>query len=669
MNVAPPSLTPAQLQRRREIVVHWAWYVLFLYILGMAFLEGSFSRVGGVYVNVIAIVAAMTVAVALARYTFERPGQGLAIILALATAAGLYISGSHRYGGAFAVDLAALAGGAALALGAVHIASRRWPSSRWREFMAIIMIVGGWCAVSALSVVRSAALPVDSNRFAQIGPATSIIQEHAQRWEGRRVGVALSGGGYRAALFHSGSLHALETLGIRPRVLSTVSGGSIIGAYYAVGGDPVDFKEAVAKGRFNLKREMLLLHNAARLPFPMRAPYIDVTLAPFYSFSRADVQANMLRSALYHGRESWRLPDAAQPRLVIAATELAYGMQLGLIPDGIVTVSLDRDRRVYRGSKFESSAELDLADRVAISGAFPLAFPGRPLEVKVIPCTATGQGRRSLLLADGGIADNSGLDLLQAVNFLAGPTTECTLDFGPDYALGEDWRTDVTVVSDAGAIFGVDSDLSGIEVLSRAFDVVSAKSGLRLDGGSARPVIVSAAASYLAPHRQFLLDDDQPAELVARRSWTLRFDPRDGYPAPVLRALFALLRDSTRAGAQTELAGYLRALEAGPELDLSSRRQWSRNLSQIRDAGECRRRRESDDAAEGLSRLPGICEAIALRRTLEEELIDAFQTFERTSTLDDWPPREDVETLFRLGQMLVYKQWWELERALEAPAP
>jgi NTE family protein len=51
-----------------------------------------------------------------------------------------------------------------------------------------------------------------------------------------RVGLALSGGGFRASLFHLGVLARLAELDIlrRVQVISTVSGGSIIGALYYV---------------------------------------------------------------------------------------------------------------------------------------------------------------------------------------------------------------------------------------------------------------------------------------------------------------------------------------------------------------------------------------------------------------------------------------------------
>lgn len=52
--------------------------------------------------------------------------------------------------------------------------------------------------------------------------------------EGKRIGLALSGGGYRAAAYHVGTLRALNKLGILDEVdvISSVSGGSITSAYY-----------------------------------------------------------------------------------------------------------------------------------------------------------------------------------------------------------------------------------------------------------------------------------------------------------------------------------------------------------------------------------------------------------------------------------------------------
>lgn len=58
----------------------------------------------------------------------------------------------------------------------------------------------------------------------------------AESGKGRGVGLALSGGGFRAAFFHIGVLARLAEIGVLPKVevISTVSGGSIVGALYYV---------------------------------------------------------------------------------------------------------------------------------------------------------------------------------------------------------------------------------------------------------------------------------------------------------------------------------------------------------------------------------------------------------------------------------------------------
>ena len=51
-----------------------------------------------------------------------------------------------------------------------------------------------------------------------------------------KIGLALSGGGFRASIFHLGVIRRLEELGIMKKVsvISSVSGGSIIAAYYVI---------------------------------------------------------------------------------------------------------------------------------------------------------------------------------------------------------------------------------------------------------------------------------------------------------------------------------------------------------------------------------------------------------------------------------------------------
>ena len=63
--------------------------------------------------------------------------------------------------------------------------------------------------------------------------------------ESKTIGLALSGGGYRAAAFHLGVLNALKNMQLIDSIdnISTVSGGSIAGAYYVLNKDNKTFHE------------------------------------------------------------------------------------------------------------------------------------------------------------------------------------------------------------------------------------------------------------------------------------------------------------------------------------------------------------------------------------------------------------------------------------------
>ena len=74
----------------------------------------------------------------------------------------------------------------------------------------------------------------------------------------KKIGLALSGGGYRAAAYHIGTLRALHKLNVLDRVdvISSVSGGSITAAYYVLNKDKgYDTFEKSFKGK--LKHNVL----------------------------------------------------------------------------------------------------------------------------------------------------------------------------------------------------------------------------------------------------------------------------------------------------------------------------------------------------------------------------------------------------------------------------
>src|SRR5215468_9435230 len=79
-----------------------------------------------------------------------------------------------------------------------------------------------------------------ADEIAPNSPAKVVQDADKFQWgEGRAepgIGIALSGGGFRAMLFHAGALARMNELGLlsRARRISSVSGGSITSGYLAL---------------------------------------------------------------------------------------------------------------------------------------------------------------------------------------------------------------------------------------------------------------------------------------------------------------------------------------------------------------------------------------------------------------------------------------------------
>ena len=288
------------------------------------------------------------------------------------------------------------------------------------------------------------------------------------------IAIALSGGGYRAAAMHAGVLDGLRALNVSPTHVTSVSGGSIIGAYYVAGGSPRAFIDAVAQGRFNLRAELADLHNVIRLLDPR--------------FTRTQVQQNLVDRVLLRGLRFADLEPAA-PRLMICATDLVTGEGVGFSSDGILYSPVagsigSADVRATKAAFVPSDSEgfpgtARVATLVAASGAFPGAFP--TVSVK--------HNGRQLQLADGGIFDNSGTALLMERYRLGRASRDSTWDVG------------LVISSDAGAPFREDPGRGFLSDLGRVLDIISTNSGAAaaMTGVEGLPVIRLAPDTLLRP--------------------------------------------------------------------------------------------------------------------------------------------------------------------------
>lgn len=361
---------------------------------------------------------------------------------------------------------------------------------------SLILLLAWWLAYSALVWWLE-------------GPPLALARADRpveESWKGVRVGLALSGGGYRAALMHAGALHELRLRGVPVTHLSTVSGGSIIGAFYAVGGEPEQFRDAVAAGRLNPGRSLTTIQNAVRLPFPFQLPFTKVRLFPWYAFGRTDVQADLLDRVLFGGLKLSSVGDRV--RLQICATDLRTGAAVGISSESTLMVSGPLHGRFTsedtlaptheRSRLLRELKEERLALLVAASGAFPGAF-----NAVAFPREGPRAANESeFLLSDAGLTDNLGIALLLERHYASKNSS------------GE-WGIDLAIVSDGGQPFKEQDDPDGwLDELPRAVDIVYRNAAWHHEGQTPRPGML------------FLRPSDVKDNEVLRQSWTIFADTK-----------------------------------------------------------------------------------------------------------------------------------------------
>jgi NTE family protein len=250
-----------------------------------------------------------------------------------------------------------------------------------------------------------------------------------------KIGLALSGGGSRAIAFHLGCLRALNRLGLLDRVivLSTVSGGSVIGAYFhAHQGDFASFERNIrallAKGlSVPMLRKLFtalglrvavafVLVGVAGLSVALLKTLVSIArLITPRSFS-GHLERLEIRSPLFRFASRTTLLEAVlddllfkrisikdlpvRPHLVVNATELRTGsaFRFGTLESGS-----------WRWGKLHRN-DVSIAHAVAASAAYPLFLPAFD-ETHVFEKDGALTNSR-VVLTDGGVYDNLGLGCL-----------------------------------------------------------------------------------------------------------------------------------------------------------------------------------------------------------------------------------------------------------------
>lgn len=231
-------------------------------------------------------------------------------------------------------------------------------------------------------------------------------------WQGNKlepgVGLALSGGGFRAMLFHAGALHRLNELGVLSHVarISSVSGGSIAAGWLAAAWASLGAPDA--KGTFHVANFKSTIVDRLLAFSKERIDVLDVVLG-LLPFTSAAEQAARSYEKLVGELTLKKLPDS--PRFVFCATNVQTGV-------------LWRFSKPYAGDYivgYLRDPDIPLAKAIAASAAFPpvlsplvldpganafMDWPDDNGGARVDPAPF----RRQVMLADGGVYDNHGLE-------------------------------------------------------------------------------------------------------------------------------------------------------------------------------------------------------------------------------------------------------------------
>ncbi|MBD8891838.1 patatin-like phospholipase family protein [Roseibium litorale] len=248
--------------------------------------------------------------------------------------------------------------------------------------------------------------------------------------EERRIGLALSGGGFRAAAFHLGTFRKLKELGLLDRIdlFSCVSGGSIAGAFLCTHWGQPDVLD--------------------RLETYLRTKSIAISsvlggfISPFST--RLEKLADTYERDLFGTATLASLQDG--PRIYLNATNLASGNMFFFVAGG----GANEDIMLGEHELGQVPAKTyPISRAVAASSAFPPVFPPLTLDQTIFPNSLTDY----VSLTDGGVYDNLGVNPLLRM---------------------ERNHLSYAIVSDGGKPFSIDPDPteSGTIVLKEAINIL-----------------------------------------------------------------------------------------------------------------------------------------------------------------------------------------------------
>jgi predicted acylesterase/phospholipase RssA len=228
-----------------------------------------------------------------------------------------------------------------------------------------------------------------------------------------KIGLALSGGGFRATLFHLGLVRFLRDADILRQVthITSVSGGSIMAAHLALNwdrytGTPEEFDQAASH---LLDFIRLDVRNRILRDFPLgllvRWPRRLLGLSN-RQLTRTGLLERRYEKDLYGDKSLFELPES--PELHILATNLSEGCLCSFSRDGLWMMQHKAGRSQIERIRV---GLMTVPMAVAASSAFPGFFP--PLELTGREVGARGGEFGQQTYTDGGVFDNLGVRMFR----------------------------------------------------------------------------------------------------------------------------------------------------------------------------------------------------------------------------------------------------------------
>src|SRR3954470_3858260 len=228
-----------------------------------------------------------------------------------------------------------------------------------------------------------------------------------------RIGLALSGGGFRATLFHLGLVRFLGDAGFLRQVthITSVSGGSIMAAHLVLNwdrytGSAEDFDQAASQ---LLDYVQLDIRNRILRRFPLgllqRGPRLLLGLSN-RRLTRTGLLERQYEQHLYGDKSLFELPES--PELHILSTNLSEGCLCSFSRDGLWMMKQKVGRQHIERVRV---GLMTVPMAVAASSAFPGFFP--PLELTGREVGARGGEFAHQTYTDGGVFDNLGVRMFR----------------------------------------------------------------------------------------------------------------------------------------------------------------------------------------------------------------------------------------------------------------